>query len=584
MIREEYKNAFLNEKNRKSVIIKFTKTEEYIDSSQIVDQGSFKYVESSNDSNEIQLGYAESTSFEVDIKGNLVNRTGEEIYVELVAYEEKEEEIKVYPIPIGFFVISEVEYDYKMDFSHILSYNSASSKVGLNNAITFPRTAFTSIPSTWLYNFYTNGVPSGYFAETEPIVIQKRLLPDTYERIISTWHENYEYVSSTSQNYHYYCTKRVGKYKICEYTIRDDSRYNEGYKYSIISYCSMDADSLRQSISNEENNYKNLINNFLENNPLYKYVAYQGKTETTDTYKGNALDWGVDYIHPDSQHFYDYNLTGSSSNRKTIRLIEEKYYTFDYRSYTSSYYQEMPSGTAVRYSFSTQANINDFADVNMIFHKIEPYYILNFDVVKSGATSWIKEHNTSVVDLVSDLAELNGQMVRSNRLNGELEIYSYALNDELFPSENIYPNSSLYPKGDANILKITKDMYSSLICKNEQSKRVGKVTLKRNYNSWTAQVEDYDEKYYSKIDISEDNFWVYMRYSEIWQPTVDNILNIYKDNIFTPFELECTGLPWLEAGDWIIVETDDGQQRLNVNRRTLSGIQGMMDSLSAGGI
>lgn len=59
---------------------------------------------------------------------------------------------------------------------------------------------------------------------------------------------------------------------------------------------------------------------------------------------------------------------------------------------------------------------------------------------------------------------------------------------------------------------------------------------------------------------------------------------MYKDYTYTPFELECTGLPWLEAGDWISVETDDGNQILNVNRRSLKGIQGMMDSLSAGGI
>lgn len=584
MIREEYKRAFLDEKNKKVVMIKFTETDEIIDASQIMDQGSFKYVDSSNDGSEIKLGFSESASFEIDVKGDWVEKSSAEIYVEVTAYEED----TPYSIPIGYFAISDVDYDYSLDKSHILAYSKMLIDQD-DEKIAPPRVPTNAYR---LNNYYLNLVvdgliPEQYIYKTESMKLRKTIDNGNYYTANTVW--TMEYVSSGT--FRYYVSEDILLYRACLYHFDEQySRMINRIPYVFLEVLAEDYPTIPYRISEAAGGYDYLRDVFWKQNPKYNpdNFSYSYKYNSTFNKEPYLYTLGSSRnglwipIFKDSYSQYDYKLShvGGANEPEYARCYERSGYR--YMTYTSS------SSTDWKRPFA-----DDLSDVNWVtvlptiedtdfFDDCSVKYVVSHqygDISEFGGKD-ISE--TTKLDFASDLAESNGDMLKMDRTNGGFTQYSLYSDDYLLPSESLYPGDDVYPSGDKNIFHINKSMYSSLISKTKQSKRIGRVVVNKSGTEYIAEVEDFDEEYYSSIRIDNNNL-IDNDYIDA-QLVANNILNKYKDNIYTPFELECTGLPWLEAGDWIIVDTDDGQQKLNVNRRTLSGIQGMMDSLSAGGI
>ncbi|MBQ0114115.1 MAG: hypothetical protein KBT03_13380 [Bacteroidales bacterium] len=568
-------------------MIKFTKTNEIIDASRIVDQGSFKYTESSNDGDEIKLGFSESSSFEIDIKGDLVDRSGEEIYVEVIADDKTGQKT----IPIGYFVISDVDYDYTLDKSHILSYSNILADKESEILIP-PKVYGTKKVNNYYLNLMLDGfIPNDYISETKQVSLTKTLdNSGLYYYHTTNWTKKYE-----NGSYRYYVTETVNLYRLCLYHF--DSKYARMiYPYNHIFYKYLSNTDVKTSYRSEivSDAYNYVSKTFWVNNPVYNPDNYS-YSDKSSVYR--EITPSVSYCKPIGNYNndlmipfnntpnFDYKLSyvmDTTILPRYARCYEKS--GFRYATYTSSsatdysrsvFRDDLGDVTWIT-SLPTITDVNYFDNVNVQY--IVSHQYGNISEFNGGDLS-----QTTSLDFASDIAESNGDMLKINRADGNLVQYSLHSSDGIYPMNNIYPNNTgIYPSGDRNVVNISKDMYSSLISKTKQSKKVGKVVVNKLGVEYIAIVDDFDEKYYSTILIEENNL---IDHNFIDAQTVaDSILDKYKDNVFTPFELECTGLPWLEAGDWIVVETDDGQQRLNVNRRTLSGIQGMMDSLSAGGV
>lgn len=591
MINAEYKNAFLDEKNARNIMIHFVGTDEYISAEDIVDQGSFKYTESSNDGDEIKLGFSESSAFEIDLKGDYVDRTGQEIYVEVQAIVESDADVKIYPIPIGYFIISDVDYDYQNEKSHLLCYDKIAKKVG-DNAILPPKIKYTN--GFLLSNYYINQImklipDDYYFEEKDVITIQKTLNPGIY-----TCKKDY-YIRKSNTVYQ---TQLITQYKACEY-IFDKSKAINNVLFFIIK--SLHHFELRNNYD-AYNAAENAIDAFWASNPNYDYNSMQyhqkAVSEKFDDLpeKRYILPFNTNIfraIYPDEE--YDYKLSSTSTTgidgEYAFFLVDEfksGYRSTSYNTYSSSDWREMPDNIPINWVYEGEKvdSADSFPEMMISYAKSSAYG--NIVETLYGFPSASSYSDMTVSKFVSDFAEVQGQFAKVNRTNGEIETYSFIENSEIYPSNEIYPSENIFPAGRSRTVKISKSMYSSLVSKTKQSKKVGKVIVYKkdyygNYQEYVAQVDDFDESRYSTITLSQGNFWIEQNFANA-QDVANSILNMYKNNIYTPFELECTGLPWLEAGDWIAVETDEGQEMLNVNRRTLSGIQGMMDSLSAGGI
>lgn len=603
MIREEYKNAFLDERNKKVVMIRFTEDDEIIDASRIVDQGSFSYVESSNDSEKLKLGLSEASSFEIDIKGDLSDRSGAEIYVEVLAYVENENQIKAYPIPIGTFMISNVDYDYVLDKSHILCYDRIVMEKE-TELVDFPTSEGGSsyVLSNYYINLITNNVlPKEYYDETPPITIEKVINPNTYYEN-RTFYGRTDSVVSGSVIYRYYATQQVMKYQSIEYVFDVSMEISSRMFFIIKSATKLPSIVYDTVVMADGENA--IRNTFWKNNADYNYDNY--------SYSSRNITLGYQYtrfstsdynlIYPDSTNVYKMSYSSfkleDGKHAYGISFVYQYASGYRYGTYTSmtaSDYRDLWNGFnengVVWTNSRPKADASVFPDLVVSYPKVNMY--MGIPLMKTNGSvnaTANKYRGSSVSKILSDLAEVNGEMIKVDRISGELVNYSFLSEENIYPSDSgIYPSNDIYPNGDRNIVKISKSMYSTLISKTKQSKKIGKVVVTWNsYSSGVtsqriAQVDDFNELEYGTLELSDKNFFIDAEFLDA-QNVADKVLNMYKNYMFTPFELECTGLPWLEAGDWIIVETDDGQQRLNVNRRTLSGIQGMMDSLSAGGI
>lgn len=591
MIREEYKNAFLDEKNKKVVMIEFTESGEIIDASQIVDQGSFKYVESLNENDGIKLGYSGSTYFEIDIKGDLTEEQSKEVYVELIAYVESDEEVKMYPVPIGYFIISNIDYDYQTEVSHLLCYSKLTTDLSSGKVKEIVGPSGYLYLTNYVINVISDGlIPKEYIDKTEIISVRKELTSDVY-----MLRKNYNvYKRVEYGTYQHYLTEEVVKYQVCIYHFDENYKRNydkQGfYQYTLLFFEWLSDESAQTYYRTEVtiNGHQNIVNTFWKNNPNYNYDSPPSDYSTRYTY-GELKPQNMLRIDGSDNSLFPYYYNTRNYKLSVIRGDSDSLYSICYtgvgyrsKAYTSANYDDGLS--QFDYNFNgvnwveTASLITDpsyFQDFNVRYIKSQKYGDI------SEVTSNVSFGDMSVFDFVSDFAEINGEILKLNRETGLYMSYTLMDSDGEYPSEHIYPLESLYPRGDKNVVHINKDMYSQLIKKIKQSKKVGRVLMKKGSTEYVSQVDDFNENEYMTIEI-DGNIFVTLGIVET--SVTDTILNKYKGFEFIPFELECTGLPWLESGDWIIVETDDGQERLNVNRRTLSGIQGMMDSLSSGGI
>lgn len=597
MIREEYKDAFLDEKNKKVVMIKFTETDEVIDASQIVDQGSFKYTDSSNNGDEIKIGLSESSSLEIDIKGDLVDRSGQEIYVEVIAYKETEEEVKVYPIPIGYFIISDVDYDYQLDKSHLLCYDKIGVELESKKAVVPNAPSFIpKILSNYYISIIVDGLSDDYLKENPSITIQK-VIGNTqcYDRV--RYWVAYKQSDGTYIMYH---TERVYEWKPIIYVFDEQKKISSDFFFLIKSNEKLEN---AFDITVRRDGTTALEQGFWAQNPQYNYYgsgSYYTATRSVDStyaeYPKCSSTQSL-LIYPSDNQDYDLSYVAPYNKKSGIYMQYDIRCGYRYTNYSTNIYTDLRSfwgenGDNVIWTNgrNVPTTTNIFPDLVVSFFDVNSYKGIPTTIASAPVFATANKYqDLSVSYMISNLAEINGETIKVDRITGKLITNNLIDSDSIYPSNGIYPNETLLPQGNKDIVKITKDMYSMLTSRTKQSKRIGRVEVTwNNYNTGStevkfAQVPDYDETKYGILKLSEKNFFIDAQFLDA-QTVADKILDMYKNYLFTPFELECTGLPWLEAGDWIVVETDDGQEKLNVNRRTLSGIQGMMDSLSAGGI
>ena len=133
-------------------------------------------------------------------------------------------------------------------------------------------------------------------------------------------------------------------------------------------------------------------------------------------------------------------------------------------------------------------------------------------------------------------------------------------------------------------------MYEFLNYQGDRSKKIGKVVIGSS-GQYTAQVEDYSESEYESVTIDSGNIFVkgieeiYGANSNELKAFADDILDNYKNYDFIPYECTAIGLPFMQAGDFIVVEDiNHDRKKFYIARRTLSGIQALKDDYSAGGL
>lgn len=187
-------------------------------------------------------------------------------------------------------------------------------------------------------------------------------------------------------------------------------------------------------------------------------------------------------------------------------------------------------------------------------------------------------------NVLSSLYELQGEFGRINRITGKLE--SVKLNrGSLVPQDSLFPSESLFPYGGNSA---TKEDVSEVWLDENEPEFYGKIKL--NYKTLgedgkeTEAVFEYvfDDGINKSYEVRDN--WILnniiMTEDEIKKIAEDMSENI-KGISVQGFTAKMTGLPYLEAGDMIEIPNESTMTRVYILERTISGIQGLMDDMSA---
>lgn len=108
---------------------------------------------------------------------------------------------------------------------------------------------------------------------------------------------------------------------------------------------------------------------------------------------------------------------------------------------------------------------------------------------------------------------------------------------------------------------------------------INALVIRQESNDIGASVGEGDNPY-----IIQGNFLVYGKSSAELTTIATNVFNIISNITYVPVRLQCRGVPYVEPGDCIEIEMQDGSYiKTLVLSRSLSGVQSLTDDITASG-
>ena len=194
-------------------------------------------------------------------------------------------------------------------------------------------------------------------------------------------------------------------------------------------------------------------------------------------------------------------------------------------------------------------------------------------------------------DLVSANYELRcafGRLERTTDLFSAVELN----HSRLYPADDLYPANDLYPLSYSE--RSNRAMYSKLWADegNVRSFRYLIITYKgAEVDPDTGTVSEVEKTLQRTVnEHGTDNYnmsdnWLFRNL--VWdEATVgdyaDAMVEKLQNVTWFPFEMWCAGLPYIETGDEVEINMDEGAYTSYVLRRTLKGIQNLQDQMING--
>lgn len=237
--------------------------------------------------------------------------------------------------------------------------------------------------------------------------------------------------------------------------------------------------------------------------------------------------------------------------------------------------------------------VSDFPtiDYTVVYHRVGQTneFVIEEDLVDTL--------NGDCRQLVEACAELSGAFFKLNRVTNQLMLLDINQGLGLYPADTVFPRDDLYPAGGNSSKSFLIDMsmyskawyddyptkrYSAITCtytdtnneKQTETYTIIDLTLTDDSGDLVFNTEDYQVYDISDNEIIRSNTYTQAQIQTILQTIATNI----DDVIYMPADIDCVGLPYIEAGDVADVITADGSFETIVLRRTLSGIQALFDN------
>lgn len=192
--------------------------------------------------------------------------------------------------------------------------------------------------------------------------------------------------------------------------------------------------------------------------------------------------------------------------------------------------------------------------------------------------------------LIEEAIELYGKFGKVDRY-GNFQMISVNQNFGLTPSKTLVPSNTLVPRGIKGEV-LQKGNYSSLWYDDFKTKPYDRVSVSYknsdeeeiyaehlivDIESDTYNASDYQAYSLTENTLIQNGTFTEEQITEILETVAESLIGLQ----YMPFEMDCVGLPYLEAGDAVSVETQNGGFQTLVLDRRIDGIQSLKDNLNA---
>ena len=180
--------------------------------------------------------------------------------------------------------------------------------------------------------------------------------------------------------------------------------------------------------------------------------------------------------------------------------------------------------------------------------------------------------------IIKAICQINGRYGRINR-NGLFEYVHLVEGVEaLYPREDLYPADDIYPAAENALDNVAKAYYSDISFENYRVAPITKVQL-INKDGAIAATSGTG----TNIFTVQNNPLIWGLSVSALQAAATNLYNTIQGLWYTPAEVNCVGLPYLECGDFVMMAARRSIVRAYVLSRTLKGIQILEDIYRADG-
>ena len=174
------------------------------------------------------------------------------------------------------------------------------------------------------------------------------------------------------------------------------------------------------------------------------------------------------------------------------------------------------------------------------------------------------------------ICEINGCFGNFDKI-GRLT-YKFLGFSGLFPSETLYPSDDLFPSEMTNAENLSRYKQSETYYEDFVTSPFNKVQIRQEEGDVGISYGPGKNCY-----IIQGNYLVYGKSAEELPSIAATVYEQISMRIYKPSHIVGPALPWVEVGDGIICYTTDDVIETYCLKRTMKGIQGMMDTYESEG-
>lgn len=479
-----------------------------------------------------------------------------------------------YRIPYGTFVVDECKRQSDANRRKAVAYSQLINNLTkLNPLEQLKQSVEVSTNTAYkadLMSFVVQNIKDFYKAKDGVIVAETALEMDaqkTYQ--IERWKP-----MSTAEDYYYLVAT------VATLTVGGSDSEMQNYYNKVVRFA-----------YNKVDGFDDIVKDILERTPLNDAVKLSPLCliKSRTVFDGH-IALGISSAPYDPGYLYYPYMTGLADDEYIEIALPIKF------EYFSSDNALLPQKKLCEWTVADgyEASLCEFSDA---------YYTqdITFERTKSKNGRYYCDINSvDLGSITNAFLELNGMFGKVAR-NGGMTFCPVKKILGLYPSEKTFPSADLYP-GAGGDFALSRAHYISAQCDEEYTKPYYAITV--------TYVDEDNEECSESLQIIEDqeirtlvssdleirydaeNYQIYslannylIRNGTFTAEEITAMLQRVAANIadvrYIPSDIELIGMPWVEAGDVVSIETEDGIISTIILCRTLTGVQALRDNFES---